>query len=133
MMHLPIHLCKDIEDGGPVPGRWMFGFERYLCKLENYVRNRSKHEGSIAEGYLAEECLTFCSRFLNEDMKTTNAKNFAVSEICSKANVGYCIGSRRNKNRKIIHLNHNTWMEAHRYILFNCGNEEIESLIEYVF
>ncbi|KAK1354795.1 hypothetical protein POM88_048051 [Heracleum sosnowskyi] len=28
---------------------------------------KSKPEGSIAEGYLAEECLTFCSRFLNND------------------------------------------------------------------
>ncbi|KAL6584538.1 hypothetical protein OROMI_003827 [Orobanche minor] len=64
MVHLPIHLCKEVEFGGPVHLRWMFGIERYLCKLKSYVRNRSKLEGCIAEGYLVEECLTFCSRFL---------------------------------------------------------------------
>ncbi|XP_074377722.1 uncharacterized protein LOC141719247 [Apium graveolens] len=50
MVHLPIHLCKEIEFGGPVHLRWMFGVESYLCKLKSYVRNRSKPEGCIAEG-----------------------------------------------------------------------------------
>ena len=27
MMHLPIHLCKEVELGGPVHLRWMFGIE----------------------------------------------------------------------------------------------------------
>ena len=27
------------------------------------MRNRAYPEGSIAEGYIVEECLTFCSRF----------------------------------------------------------------------
>ena len=69
MVHLPIHLCKEIEFGGPVHLRWMFGIERYLSKLKSYVRNRSKPEGCIAEGYMVEECLTFCSRFLTDDSK----------------------------------------------------------------
>ncbi|XP_059671020.1 uncharacterized protein LOC132316559 [Cornus florida] len=36
----------------------------YLMALKNYVRNRGHLECSIAEGYLAEECLTFCSCYL---------------------------------------------------------------------
>ncbi|KAK1373571.1 hypothetical protein POM88_029764 [Heracleum sosnowskyi] len=67
MIHLLVHLCKEIELGGPAHLRCMWPIERYLCKLKSYVRNNSKPEGSIAEGYLAEECLTFCSRFLNSD------------------------------------------------------------------
>lgn len=124
MVHLPVHLCKEVEFGGPVHLRWMFGIERYLCKLKSYVRNRSKPEGSMAEGYLAEECLTFCSRFLNDggEIKANENKN-----------VGYLIGSRRNKDGKSIHLEEKVWVDAHRYVLFNCGNVEIEKLIEYVF
>ncbi|KAK1378472.1 hypothetical protein POM88_025216 [Heracleum sosnowskyi] len=67
MIHLLVHLWKEIELGGPAHLRCMWPIERYLCKLKSYVHNRSKPEGSIAEGYLAEECLTFCSRFLNND------------------------------------------------------------------
>lgn len=33
--------------------------------LKDYVRNKAHPEGSIAEGYLIDECLTFCSRYLH--------------------------------------------------------------------
>ncbi|GKF70729.1 hypothetical protein Tco_0203786 [Tanacetum coccineum] len=48
----------------------MFPFERYMKKLKNYVRNKAKPEGSIAEGYVTEEALTFCSRYLKDDVET---------------------------------------------------------------
>ena len=41
-------------------------FNRYLHKLNTYVRNKARPEGSIAEGYLADECITFCSRYLRQ-------------------------------------------------------------------
>ena len=34
--------------------------------LKLYVRNKARPEGSIAEGYLADESLTFCSRYLKD-------------------------------------------------------------------
>ncbi|XP_074377184.1 uncharacterized protein LOC141718704 [Apium graveolens] len=122
MVHLPIHLCKEIEFGGPVHLRWMFRIERYLCKLKSYVRNQSKPEGCVAEGYLVEECLTFCSRFFDEQSKSgTDTKD-------SHTDGGYPIGSRRSREGKSIHLDNKTWTNAHRYILFNCENVEIEKL-----
>jgi hypothetical protein len=30
------------------------------------VRNRSQPEGSIAEAYVADECQTFCSKYLDD-------------------------------------------------------------------
>lgn len=101
----------------------MFPIERYLAKLKSYVRNRSKPEGSIAEGYLAEECLTFCSRFLS------GGDAVPKFESCPQ-NMEYAIGTRRNKDGKAIHLKESEWMACHRYILFNCGNEEIDNLKE---
>ncbi|KAG8481368.1 hypothetical protein CXB51_026128 [Gossypium anomalum] len=41
----------------------------FLSKLKSYYRNKRYPEGSIAEGYLAEERMTFCSRYL-EDVET---------------------------------------------------------------
>ncbi|XP_068504678.1 uncharacterized protein [Phaseolus vulgaris] len=66
MVHLIVHLVEDAKFGGPVQYRWMYPIERYLGKLKSYVRNKAQPEGSIAEGYMAEESLTFCSRYLNE-------------------------------------------------------------------
>ncbi|KAG8491840.1 hypothetical protein CXB51_015115 [Gossypium anomalum] len=43
--------------------------DAFLSKLKSYCRNKRYPEGSIAEGYLAEECMTFCSRYL-EDVET---------------------------------------------------------------
>jgi len=37
------------------------------------VRNKAHPEGSIAEGYILEECLTFCSIFLDMDTKLNHA------------------------------------------------------------
>ncbi|KAL8156186.1 hypothetical protein AgCh_001332 [Apium graveolens] len=122
MVHLPIHLCKEIELGGPVHLRWMFGIERDLCKLKSYVRNRSKPEGCIDDGYLLEECLSFCSRFLSNERETKHTEG--------KENLGYPIGSRRNKDEKAIHLGEKLWNDAHRYIFFNYGDMEVEKLIE---
>ncbi|GKD34332.1 uncharacterized protein Tco_1249841, partial [Tanacetum coccineum] len=69
MIHLVIHLPEEAIQGGPVYMRWMYPFERYMKKLKNYVRNKAKAEGSIAEGYVADEALTFCSMYL-EDIET---------------------------------------------------------------
>ncbi|GJV88407.1 hypothetical protein Tco_1532345 [Tanacetum coccineum] len=63
MIHLVIHLPLEALEGGPIRPRWMFPFERYMKKLKGYVRNKAKPEGSIAEGYVAEEALTFSSHY----------------------------------------------------------------------
>nr|GFC61290.1 hypothetical protein [Tanacetum cinerariifolium] len=63
MIHLVIHLPLEAIFGGPIHPRWMYPFKRYIKKLKNYVRNKDKPEGSIAEGYVAEEALTFGSHY----------------------------------------------------------------------
>lgn len=69
------------------------------------MRNKAHPEGSIAEGYLAEECMTFCSRYLD-----------SVETIFNRParNIDGSIGAISH-----IHLDQKTWMQAHRYVLFN--------------
>nr|GEV54247.1 hypothetical protein [Tanacetum cinerariifolium] len=62
---LPMHV-KEALEGGPIRPRWMFPFERYMKKLKGCVRNKAKPEGSIAEGYVAEEALTFSSHYFRD-------------------------------------------------------------------
>ncbi|GJT84926.1 zinc finger, PHD-type containing protein [Tanacetum coccineum] len=57
MIHLVIHLPLEALEGGPIRPRWMFPFERFMKKLKGYVRNKAKPEGSITEGYVAEEVI----------------------------------------------------------------------------
>ncbi|XP_072074365.1 uncharacterized protein [Arachis hypogaea] len=85
MVHLPIHLVNELRLGGPVQFRWMYSIERYLCRLKSYVRNKSRPEGSIAEGYLVEECLTFCSRYLSPDVDTRLSRRTQNYDNCSEA------------------------------------------------
>ncbi|GJT35978.1 zinc finger, PHD-type containing protein [Tanacetum coccineum] len=66
MIHLVIHLPLEALEGGPIRPRWMFPFERYMKKLKGYVRNKAKPEGSIAEGNIAEEALTFSSHYFRD-------------------------------------------------------------------
>jgi hypothetical protein len=47
----------------------MFPIERRLLTCKRYVRNTARPEGSIAEAYVVDECLTFCSRYF-DDMET---------------------------------------------------------------
>ena len=65
MIHLPVHLAEEAKVGGLVCYRWMYSVDRYLRTVKDYVRNKVHPEGSIAKGYIVEECLTFCSKFLD--------------------------------------------------------------------
>ncbi|XP_070010997.1 uncharacterized protein [Nicotiana sylvestris] len=64
MIHLVIHLATEAKHAGPVHYRWMYPIERYLGTLKSYVRNRECPKGSIAEAYIANECMAFCSQYL---------------------------------------------------------------------
>ncbi|KAL5581538.1 hypothetical protein UlMin_013980 [Ulmus minor] len=66
MIHLVLHLPEETILGGPVYMRWMYPFERYLKRLKDYVRNAANPEGSISEGYVVDEALTFCSRYFDD-------------------------------------------------------------------
>jgi hypothetical protein len=65
MIHLAVHLPDEASLRGPVQYGWMYPIERRLYTLKRYVRNRARPQGSIAEAYIANECLTFCSTYLD--------------------------------------------------------------------
>lgn len=55
MIHLSVHLVREVELCGPVFLRWMYLFEIYMKTFKGYVRNMAYPEGCIAESYIAEE------------------------------------------------------------------------------
>jgi hypothetical protein len=66
MVHLIVHLVREIRLCGPVYLRWMYPVERYMKILKGYVKNLRHPEASIVERYVAEEAIEFCSDYMSE-------------------------------------------------------------------
>ncbi|XP_021862945.1 uncharacterized protein [Spinacia oleracea] len=126
MVHLVIHLATEAKIAGPVCYRWMYPVERYLRTLKAYIRNRAHPEGSIAEGYLADECLTFCSRYMSDIDTKFNRKGrnddeegedhgFSDSNLEIFRPLGRPIGQGAP-----VHLSFEECDQIHSYILNNC-------------
>ncbi|KAA0048234.1 hypothetical protein E5676_scaffold265G001660 [Cucumis melo var. makuwa] len=64
MVHLVVHLVREVKLCGPVYLRWMYPFERYMKVLKSFVRNRNRPERCIAEAQVCEEVVQFGSDFL---------------------------------------------------------------------
>jgi len=64
MTHLLYHLVDEVNICGPVAIRWMYPVERYMKTLKTYVHNMARFEGSMAKGYIRNECLGFITEYL---------------------------------------------------------------------
>jgi hypothetical protein len=64
MVHLHVHIVDDIIQLGPTFLHSMMPFERMNGVIKGYVRNRARPDGSIAKGFLTEECISFCTNYL---------------------------------------------------------------------
>ena len=64
MMHLLVHLIKEISILGPMFLHNMFPFERFMGVLKKYVHSRARPEGNITKGYGTEEVIEFCVDFI---------------------------------------------------------------------
>ena len=129
MVHLVLHLPEEAILGGPVFMRWMYPFERYMKKLKNYVGNKARPEGSIAEGYVADEALTFCSMYFQDIETRFNRldRNEDISYVPRYLTV-FQSQCRPITKGVLKPLDHNTREIAEWFILDNCP--EIESYLE---
>ncbi|PKU60182.1 hypothetical protein MA16_Dca020979 [Dendrobium catenatum] len=116
MVHLTIHLGSEARIGCPIYYRWMYPIERFLGKLKSYVRNRSRPEGSIAEGYIVEECLTFCSLYFSEHVKTRHnqlGRNELDENILNEGLNIFNTNDRALGKREVKIFNDDTLIKAH--------------------
>ena len=94
MVHLLVHVMEDIVQLGPMFLRSMMAFERMNRHIKGYVRNRSRPDGSIAKGFLAEECISFCTNYLDIE----NPVGLPVNRHLGKLD-----GSGHREGRRILH------------------------------
>ncbi|XP_075483292.1 uncharacterized protein LOC142523395 [Primulina tabacum] len=117
-VHLTIHLAREARLCGPVQFRWMYPFERFMKILKGYVKNRARPEGCIAECYLAEEQMAFCSAYIKNDSSigVRSNKNDDLE-------YGLSEGRPISKGKEKILEDHEL-QAAHRYVLFNIAEVE---------
>ena len=130
MVHLAVHLPREAELAGPVQFRWMYPIERFMGKLKRFVRNRAHPEGSIAEGYLSVECLTFCSMYLRGIHTRWSPEERNNDGWQEEMGVGLSVFSQRVRPlgaTKTVRLDNKLLTKARWYVLSNCP--EIDSYI----
>ena len=66
MVHLVVHLVREVRLCGPVYLRWMYPVEQYMKILKGYVKNHYRLEASMIERYIAEESIEFCSEYMSK-------------------------------------------------------------------
>ncbi|XP_059668758.1 uncharacterized protein LOC132313832 [Cornus florida] len=119
MIHLTIHIAREARICGPVQFRWMYPFERMMKVYKGYVRNRARPNGCIAEGYLANECVKFCSEHIKQ------ASKIGVRHSQNEDFEGETTIDGRPISKGILKVMLNDMLQiAHRYVLFN--NAEVE-------
>ena len=64
MVHVIVHLVREIRFCGPIFLRWMYPVERYMKVLEGYTKNQYRPEASIIERYIVEESIDFFSQYI---------------------------------------------------------------------
>ena len=91
--------------------------------LKDYVKNRARPEGSIAENYLADECLRFCGRYMKQvdAISSKKKRNEAVEDETIVE------GSTLLKGCSIL-LSHSVHKVVHLCVLLNSA--EVEPYIQ---
>jgi len=64
MIHLILHLVREIWLCGLIFLQWMYPVERYIKVLKGYTKNQYQPEASIVESYAAKEAIEFCSQYI---------------------------------------------------------------------
>ncbi|RYR67678.1 hypothetical protein Ahy_A03g014063 [Arachis hypogaea] len=118
-MHLNCETGPEAVNFGPEA-------EKRVAEAEQlYARNRVAPEGSIAEGYLSNEILTFCPRYLDnvesrinrplrvDDRPSEDATNNATSMFPL---IGKAVGASESLN-----LSPTERLQAHRHIHMVCS------------
>ena len=87
--------------------------------LKDYVRNRAYPEGSIAEAYIADECLTFCSRYL-QGVETIFSRPQRHNDFVENAELYKFLTAKKFLGRaESIVLDQKSLAQVHRYVLLH--------------
>lgn len=101
--------------------------------MKDYVRNPSKPEGSIAEGYIVDECMSFCSLYLKDTETRRNrfGRNTDAGgrEVLGGLSIFGAGGRSLGKgDGEVVLLDEKELNLAHACVLHNCT--QVQALLE---
>ena len=121
MEHTLVHLVGELETCGPVGGRWMYPCEQYLGTLKSHVRTKTHPEASMANGYVAEEALGFCTEYLKLHKHTKRHVWESEEDVSTRATVvegrGHVFSlsaSELGRAHEYVAMHHGSTMEMRR-------------------
>ncbi|XP_074266937.1 uncharacterized protein LOC141590230 [Silene latifolia] len=109
MVHLTVHLVREVRFCGPVYLRNQYPFERQMKTYKGYVKNLFRPEACIAERLLYESAVEHCNQYL------TNVEVIGVPTSRNSER----IEGEGIRGRKQLDLSFEKWHMAHTYILLN--------------
>ncbi|WMV24475.1 hypothetical protein MTR67_017860 [Solanum verrucosum] len=121
---------KEGHKSAPTP---LLGVE--LLEELNEFNNVFGKEASIVEGVVGRDCLNRSSRYLHDGVKTRFSRYQTEKEECNQnlspifPKIGHPIGREKRKHCTFL-MDSELCHEAHRYALFNTGDEQVENLID---
>ncbi|KAD4586581.1 hypothetical protein E3N88_24182 [Mikania micrantha] len=133
--NIDIKMCAMISD--QVSHTSSLRYHRYASAIISVTSSTSDERWGVTEGYLIEECLTFCSRYMhgiNESVnKGVEDNDDLVGENESDepifVNGGHPLGGKKGRRGKVFTLDTNLKEQAHRYALFNSDCAEVNDYI----
>jgi len=66
MVHLIVHLVREIRICDHVFLRWIYPIESCMKIFKGYVKNPYRPEASIVERYIVEEAIEFCTTYMSK-------------------------------------------------------------------
>jgi hypothetical protein len=87
----------DIIQLGPTFLQNMMPFERMNGVIKGFIRNRARPDGRIVQGFLTEECISFCTNYLDVENLVGLPKNKHLGRFDG---VGHKVGWRE------MHVDH---------------------------
>ena len=122
MVHLIVHLVREIKCCSPIYLRWMYPIERYMKILKGYTKNLHRPEASIVERYIAEEAIEFCSDYIEKAKPVGLPESRHDDRVASKGSRGLHVITPSVEDLLQAHLYVlNNSNEVFPYILFHEG------------
>jgi hypothetical protein len=133
MVHLTIHLVREIKLCGPMFLHWMYPFERAMGQLKGMVRSRSRPEGSIVEGKVTEEVIEYYTDYLESVESIGLPKSRHEGRLKGVGTIGskiVCVEIERREQAHLKVLQHlavvSPYVDAHLAELRDLNPSETE-------
>jgi len=112
MVHLIVHLVREIRIYGPVFLCWMYLVERCMKIFKGYVKNLYCPKASIVERYIVEEEIEFCTTYMIE-VEVIGVPKSRHEEMCE---------GRGTRGVRVVQKDQHEVFQAHLYILNNADD-----------